>query len=69
MFLPINLNIVLGAQKIHLLETVLLGNHNIQFGFEIRKLTFNLIMDSTLGSVYASDFTQCEILCALNGIF
>ena len=31
-FLPINFNMCLGAQKNHLIETVLLSNHNICFG-------------------------------------
>ena len=31
---------VLGAQKNHLIETVLLNTHNICFGWEIRKLFF-----------------------------
>ena len=32
---------VLGAQKNHLIETVLLSTHNICFGLEIRKLNFH----------------------------
>ena len=32
---------VLGAQKNHLIEMVLLSTHNICFGWEIRKLVFN----------------------------
>ena len=32
---------VLGAQKNHLNETVVLSTHNICFGGEIRKLFFN----------------------------
>ena len=31
-FLPINLNMCLGAQKNRLIETVLLSTHNICFG-------------------------------------
>ena len=31
-FLPINLNMCLGAQKNHLIEMVLLSTHNICFG-------------------------------------
>ena len=31
-FLPINLNMCLGAQKNRLIETVLLSTHNVYFG-------------------------------------
>ena len=37
-FLPISFNIVLGAQKSRLIETVLLSTHNICCGWEIRKI-------------------------------
>ena len=39
-FLPINFNIYLGAQKKRLIETLLLSTHNICNGREIRKLNF-----------------------------
>ena len=39
-FLPINLNMCLGAQKSRLIETVLLSTHNICFGREIKKIVF-----------------------------
>ena len=35
---PLILTFVLGAQKNHLIETVLLSTHNICFGWEIRKI-------------------------------
>ena len=38
---PSVLTYVLGAQKNHLIETVLLSTHNICFGCEIRKLNFH----------------------------
>ena len=31
----------MGAQKIYLIETVLLSTHNICFGWEIRKIIFS----------------------------
>ena len=37
-FLPINLNMFLGAQKNCLTETVLLSTYNICFGWEIKKI-------------------------------
>ena len=37
---PSVLTYVLGAQKNHIIETVLLSTHNICFGWEIRKLFF-----------------------------
>ena len=37
---PSVLTYVLGAQKNRLIETLLLGTHNICFGWEIRKLNF-----------------------------
>ena len=37
---PSVLTYVLGAQKNHLIETVLLSIHSIYFGLEIRKLVF-----------------------------
>ena len=37
---PSVLTYVLGAQKNHLIEMVLLSGHNICFGWEIRKLFF-----------------------------
>ena len=39
--LSVSLNICLGAQKNHLIETVLLSTHNICFDQEIRKLIIN----------------------------
>ena len=39
-FLPISLTYVLGVQKNHLIETVLLSTHNIYFGLEIGKIMF-----------------------------
>ena len=36
-FLPINLNMFLGAQKNCLIETVLLSTHNTCFDWEIKK--------------------------------
>ena len=39
-FLPIILNMCLGAQKNRLIETVLLSTHNICFRLEIRKIIF-----------------------------
>ena len=39
-FRPIILAYVLGAQKNRLIETVILGSHNMWFGWEIRKLFF-----------------------------
>ena len=38
---PLFETFVLGAQKSHLIEAVLLSAHNICFGREIRKLIFN----------------------------
>ena len=38
---PLILTYVLGAQKNHLIETVLLSTHNICFGWEIRKIIFH----------------------------
>ena len=41
-FLPIDLTYVLGAQKNHLIEMVLLSTHNIWFGCENKKNNFSL---------------------------
>ena len=41
-FLPINLSYALGFQKNRLIETVLLSTHNMCFGWEIKKIIFQL---------------------------
>ena len=49
----------LGAQKNHLIETVLLSTHNICFGLEIRKMIFT-------EAVLSGDlFHQCQCLFLL----
>ena len=40
-FLPTSYN-VLGTQNNRLIETVILSTHNICFGWEIRKIIFNM---------------------------
>ena len=59
-FLPISFNICLGAQKNHLIETVLLSTHNICFGGEKRKLNFRYVL---LTKVLVLHCVTCMVKC------
>ena len=55
-FLPINLNMCLGAQKNHLIESVLLSTHNICFGLDIKKIVFQytLLSEGLISDIFLS---------------
>ena len=63
---PSDVTYVLGVQKNHLIETVLLSTHNIAFGWEIRKIFFVTLL--TKGLIQWHSGLQIGV-CNQNEIF